>query len=198
MKKLPIPLSDKSAKEIFLDCIANLKDKDALVQCADIVQRDTTAYEHLAPLHLSEFQYQIEFPGGVTGTRLKDIYSNTFVRRKKFYNPILRPDGLKECPICNSGELSTLDHYLPKSEVPTLAVTPSNLVPMCSDCNRIKKNRMETLPIKIPFHLYFDDFTEHSVWRIWVAIIQVAWCMMKINEIHRAKLEKMYFRGDLP
>ena len=160
MRKLKIPLEDQSVKDIFLDCIKNLGDREALEQCADLIQSDSDAYRKLAPLKLEEFRYQTEFPGGVTDTRLKDVYSNTFVSRKKFYNKILFPKGLSECPICDTGELSTLDHYLPKSVVPTLAVTPCNLVPMCDKCNKTKLDRMETEPGRMPFHLYFDDFTE--------------------------------------
>lgn len=160
MRKLKIPLEEKSVKDIFLDCIENLQDKDALQQCADMIQEDTKDYRTLAPLQLADFHYHTEFPGGVTAARLMEVYSNTFVSRKRFYNKILFPDGLTECPICDTGELSTLDHYLPKSVVPTLAVTPCNLVPMCSDCNKIKLDRMETEPGRMPFHLYFDDFSD--------------------------------------
>ena len=153
MRKLPIPLANQSVKDIFLDCIQNLDDKDALEKCVDLIHSDSVAYQELAPLQLGAFQYHTEFPAGVTGERLKEIYSNTFVSRKKFYKEILAPSGLTECPICDTGELDTLDHYLPKSVVPTLAVTPSNLVPMCGKCNRIKSDQMETTPEKMPFHL---------------------------------------------
>ena len=166
MRKLKIPLEDVSVKEIFLDCIQNLDDKDVLKKCANLIQKDSDVYRQRAPLQLTGFYYQKEFPDGVTGERLKDVYSNTFVSRKKFYNKILFPKDLTECPICDTGELSTLDHYLPKSVVPTLAVTPCNLVPMCDKCNRIKLDRMETEPGRMPFHMYFDDFSKEP----WLAV----------------------------
>ena len=53
MRKLKIPLEEKSVKDIFLDCIENLQDKDALQQCADMIQEDTKDYRTLAPLQLA-------------------------------------------------------------------------------------------------------------------------------------------------
>lgn len=158
MKKLKIPLEDWSVRDIFLDCIANLHDKDALAGCAELIQTDSDAYRALAPLRLAQFHYRTEFPGGVTPERLRQVYSNTFVSRERFYDKLF-PKDLTDCPICDAGEPSTLDHYLPKSVVPTLAVTPCNLVPMCDRCNRRKLDQMETAPERIPFHLYFDEFS---------------------------------------
>ena len=51
---------------------------------------------------------------------------------------------------------STLDHYLPKAKVPTLSVTPSNLIPACRDCNMDKKTDMILAPDATPVHLYYD------------------------------------------
>ena len=158
MKKLKIPLENLTAKQIFLDCVAKCHDKDALKRCADIVQEDSDNYRAAAPLGLANFNYHSQFPAGVTKTRLKEVYDNLFVPRKYFYDEILYQDEVCLCPVCDISEPSTLDHYLPKSVVPTVAVTPHNLVPMCARCNTVKSDKMETDVRRLPFHLYFDDF----------------------------------------
>ncbi len=40
-----------------------------------------------------------------------------------------------ECAFCHIARAKTLDHSMPKSVHPRLAVEPSNLVPSCRDCN---------------------------------------------------------------
>lgn len=58
--------------------------------------------------------------------------------------------NLKVCPACDGKlpdrlkqrRLSDLDHFLPKSLYPLLALHPRNLVPICTECNRwVKKDR---------------------------------------------------------
>lgn len=59
--------------------------------------------------------------------------------------------------------MSTLDHHLPKSKFPALAVTPSNLIPACSDCNKSKLASSPHTEEEQTFHPYFDDFG-HAPW----------------------------------
>lgn len=61
--------------------------------------------------------------------------------------------GLKTCPYCNrsftfvatrankKGVRPELDHFVPKSEVPALALNLYNLIPVCPSCNHLKKAR---------------------------------------------------------
>ena len=46
---------------------------------------------------------------------------------------------MEKCPFCGIGTVSTLDHYLPKSKYPALAITPKNMIPACRDCNWERK-----------------------------------------------------------
>lgn len=68
---------------------------------------------------------------------------------------ILRNNG-GTCAICDA-HADTLDHVLPKSDYVQYTITPVNLVPMCSRCNRVKTNRL-TETDKIIFHPYFHDY----------------------------------------
>jgi len=43
-----------------------------------------------------------------------------------------------ECPLCGSGDATTLDHHLPKDDYRALSINPRNLVPSCQPCNRAK------------------------------------------------------------
>lgn len=59
--------------------------------------------------------------------------------------------------------VSTLDHHLPKSHYPVLAVTPVNLVPACGDCNKAKLASLPRRPNEETLHPYFDD-VESARW----------------------------------
>jgi hypothetical protein len=55
---------------------------------------------------------------------------------------------------------STLDHHLAKSEHPTFAITPINLVPSCSDCNHSKSAHQPSTPDEEALHPYYDDIDD--------------------------------------
>lgn len=75
--------------------------------------------------------------------------------------------GIKTCPYCNknfidiymnkSGKMKfngDMDHYLPKSKYPYLALCIYNLIPVCKSCNNEKGDNKEEL---IHFHPYRDN-----------------------------------------
>ncbi|WP_209369540.1 HNH endonuclease [Priestia megaterium] len=66
------------------------------------------------------------------------------------------------CPYCDYHEMefdsASVDHFIPKSQYPLLAIFPQNLVVACTACNdRIKKEKLY-LPI---MHPYFDNLDEY-------------------------------------
>ena len=66
------------------------------------------------------------------------------------------PQG--RCPLCGHRDVTTVDHYLPKSAYAALAVNPANLIPACSECNRMKSAAvLDTL------HPYYDN-VERERW----------------------------------
>lgn len=67
------------------------------------------------------------------------------------------------CPLCGQRTVSTLDHHLPKSLYPALAVNPLNLVPACSDCNKLKLDVVPSSAEDQTLHPYFDD-VEGQAW----------------------------------
>lgn len=70
--------------------------------------------------------------------------------------------GLYRNPVGGEGEGSRLplDHYLPRSKWPELAVCPANVVPTCDTCN--SRLKLELAPahgsVRLFIHPYFDDF----------------------------------------
>lgn len=76
----------------------------------------------------------------------------------RYYDQIRRMQ--KSCPYCNyfARTVRQLDHYLPKTVFPSLAVTPLNLVPICADCNELKKAYYSEDKGEMLIHPYFDEF----------------------------------------
>lgn len=69
-------------------------------------------------------------------------------------NTLLR--AVMECPLCGSGDATTLDHHLPKDDYRALAINPRNLVPSCQPCNRAK-GTLAALAGEGMIHAYFQD-----------------------------------------
>ena len=89
---------------------------------------------------------------------LFNLYDKCLVRGKeprKYYDQIMASPKLGKCPYCGLGHVSTLDHYLPKSEFPIFSILPNNLIGCCRDCNTIKRNIVSNT-----IHPYYDDFTK--------------------------------------
>jgi hypothetical protein len=62
------------------------------------------------------------------------------------------------CPYCGDRPVTGLDHYLPNSLFPEFSVLPLNLIPCCSDCNRIKDvNYVDEAGNPLFLHAYIDD-----------------------------------------
>lgn len=74
----------------------------------------------------------------------------------------LAPHG--KCPFCWFGQVSTLDHFLPKSRYPAYSIHVANLVPCCGDCNDGKGFKILTKDRQI-LHPYFEAVEiERDVW----------------------------------
>ncbi|MFJ3815264.1 HNH endonuclease [Streptomyces sp. NPDC090056] len=76
---------------------------------------------------------------------------------RDIYDQILAGAPYERCPMCGRGIATTLDHQLPKSEYPILAITPANLVPACSACNQKKSSKDPADASEMLLHPYFDS-----------------------------------------
>lgn len=96
----------------------------------------------------------------------KDKFSNKKVEDARDYYDRILDEGKRAargaCPFCEITPPSELDHYLPKSDFPVLALTPANLVPICSECNKLAR-KGDYVPGNYDdalFHPYFDRLPE--------------------------------------
>lgn len=169
MKPL-VPISDSFAS-VFQLCSSTYMKNDLKERLEKIfahtinIDKLYKDYAHLGNLH--------KFP--------KDILSNKGVSEKEFeyiYNEKLLAKGAvgrdvymriknlcmvydNRCPSCAKREVSTLDHFLPKSIFPHLSVSPLNLVPCCYECNKTKGTYIPTCGEEELIHPYFDNIDEH-------------------------------------
>ncbi|WP_155773075.1 HNH endonuclease [Rhodococcus opacus] len=100
---------------------------------------------------------------------LKKTYKNRMVGAtspgRAIYDEIKDAIEFNICPMCGHRPIAGLDHALPKEHFPLLAVTPSNLVPCCADCNHDKLESVAKREEDVFLHPYFDD-VDRDVWLV--------------------------------
>lgn len=97
--------------------------------------------------------------GKATKMELVNLYERQLVKTKagrEFYNKIINLAPLGKCPFCTFGHVSTLDHFMPKMKYPSFSISPANLVPSCSDCNKGKNEDVAEAEGGQNIHPYFD------------------------------------------
>jgi len=98
--------------------------------------------------------------GNVSTAEMERVYKGTFVKSKatrEMYGLLKSAPENDICPLCSQRTVSQLDHYLPQSAHPALTVTPLNLVPACSECNKTKLAIQAAVAGDQTFHPYFED-----------------------------------------
>lgn len=160
MKNLQIPLRNVDVRTIYNDCAAAFRDKTALSYIDEAVAA-SAAYKKHVPKDIINFP-QSKIKEGDEEKIIK-IYTEKFAKKgslgRKYYDAIM-VNANGRCPICGSGKLKNLDHFMPKSLYPILCVTPANLIPVCRDCNLDKKDYFDTDYYSIPFNPYFDSMDD--------------------------------------
>lgn len=147
MKFLPKPLPDVAARTVYEACISTYRkevEKNNLPLCADMVQEDADLYDEVMPHGIQRMRCRTQFPGLVTAEMLGNVYDKLrdSPTVQDYHAAIMHQVDQDLCPICRAGTPDTLDHYLPKGKMPTLAVVPNNLIPTCSACNSAKHEYM--------------------------------------------------------
>ncbi|SCW87258.1 HNH endonuclease [Paenibacillus tianmuensis] len=176
MRSLKLP--DFTVETVFRASIERVQDKDLkkrLEACIPEIKKDTEEYAlkaSNAQLHLIKKKTHVN--GDVTREELEAVYTGRMVPKKgpgRFYYEKLRyqtDDG--KCPLCAQLPVKTLDHYLAKSGYPSLALSPTNLIPACSDCNKTKNASSPSRSEEEPLHPYFDNIND-SQW-LFARVIQ--------------------------
>ncbi|MES9786481.1 HNH endonuclease [Bacillus pumilus] len=103
----------------------------------------------------------------ISTSEMSKVYEVYFVDRpssrkigRKVYESILANSDHNLCPYCSQREVKTVDHFLPKSKYMLFSITPINLLPCCSDCNKDKLDKQSLDENEMLIHPYFDDLNE--------------------------------------
>ena len=163
MRKIDKP--NFKVAEVLVDCIDNLQDlilKQELIDSTNIFTIAETDFDtKISSNSLYQIPENERISNTINASVLKSIYTDRMVNKKNkgrtFYDSIFisAPNG--KCPFCSVKQVRAIDHYLPKSKYPMLAITPNNLVPSCSDCNKDKLVDSPTTSEEETLHPYYDD-----------------------------------------
>jgi hypothetical protein len=153
----------------YTECYSSFRDTTTRTKFSNInnfIDTQSNQYEQNAN---SKNLYKFIPHTNVSGTILKDdmvnLYDKNMVKNKegrKIYNKLMLLAPLNRCPFCGVGTVTTLDHYLPKTEFPIFSVLPYNLVASCKDCNTGKLASYATTENTQTIHPYYDDFTSEQ------------------------------------
>lgn len=178
MRKLDKPILNSpavnnpsdDALQVYRTCISSKIGAVLKVQLESVAQeikKAATAFDTaatMATLHLIPTQDNV---GGVPKADIEKVYTQRMVPEKslgrQFYERLLHSSPHNKCPLCGHGFVTTLDHHLPKTDYPALAVTPVNLIPACLYCNKEKLQDIPTCAEEQTLHPYYDDF-EGELW----------------------------------
>jgi hypothetical protein len=105
--------------------------------------------------------------GIISADEMTALYDYRMARKgasgRDAYDRLIAAAPMQRCPLCAQRLVTTLDHYLPKAHYSALAVVPFNLVPACSDCNKVKLNARFLTAEEQTLHPYFD-VTGNDIW----------------------------------
>lgn len=153
------------ADVVFEDCRKIRRDKDLKARLNCIKSEISASELSYADAGMTSSFFQIKESYGVgtsvTIKEMESLYTEVFAResspvRATYYDEIMLLPEHDTCPFCAQRSVSSLDHYLPKSKNPSLAVTPINLVACCLECNKIKHEFHPSLADEQYIHPYFD------------------------------------------
>lgn len=135
------------------------KDIDELTShCNALDDNDKPVLKSLYKIYDSQggivFNNQLNIIATNKAKAIHGQYDKTHSGEKLDY---IRKELIKDvdlCPYCSINHVSHLDHFMPKSQYPALAVCRMNLVPLCGVCNQKKTDD----DFKLYTHAYYDTF----------------------------------------
>ncbi len=156
---------EHGSRASYTSCISRVKNlslrrrlREAVDQVAAAEDVYTQSASTASLYALREEDFEVD---GVSRAEMIWLYTNGMSRRaspgRPIYDSLLAAPELGRCPLCGHRDVSTLDHHLPKSAFPALAVTPLNLVPACTECNHAKRSTVWRTSEEEALHPYFDD-----------------------------------------
>ena len=163
MKKLSKP--GFNVDDVVLSCVESIRNRslaNRLVRAIPVLAKEEAAYaSHGRRGMLHRIKGSEDVNGSLSAKEMAKLYKGTLSRSgsesRRLYDRIKMSSPMGICPLCNQRVVSTLDHHLPKTSHPGLSLTPLNLVPACSDCNKEKLHRVAKRVEDQTLHPYYDD-----------------------------------------
>jgi hypothetical protein len=163
VKRLPLPGFDVTkAVELCVSGITIAERAKALVDALPTIQAAESTYKQLAPVgELFRIPSSDSVTPQLSVALMGTVYSSHFMRAgspsRGLYEAIRSAPAYGICPLCGQRIVASVDHYLPQSLHPAFNLTPVNLVPACSDCNKSKLAKLALSAEQQTLHPYFDD-----------------------------------------
>ena len=160
-----------SALDCYNTCIGGIRSAGLKARMEairnEITAAETAFDQAAASIDLHQIPASASVGGIVTTQEMKDTYDQRMARAgsrgRDIYDQLMIAAKGDLCPFCGHRNVSTLDHCLTKSQHPSLAVTPINLVPSCKDCNHEKGTPQLNAKADQLLNAYYDD-VEADLW----------------------------------
>lgn len=161
----PLPLPSIEAQELYANSCSKIRvaslrerhlDETPNISVSAKQFTDAARDDRVDQLASDEFQ-----PFYVSKTEMSDLYDKRVQPStspgRPHYDKLISAAPHNRCPYCGERRVKSIDHYLPKKTFSSLAVTPTNLVPACSDCNHAKGAYQPSDTDPPILHPYFDN-----------------------------------------
>lgn len=152
-------------KEKLLEKLREYK----LIECVDVGQTRSGILEQLEEITLADIYNNFardedlyKFIRHADQSVMIGAYENYLVKDidgvgRDIYDELMLLADAGTCPYCLIGNVTTLDHYLPKAQYINYSITPINLIPCCADCNTQKSDEVYDNENKLLINAYFED-----------------------------------------
>ena len=139
------------------------KTKDALSRMRMRVESAYASYSASAPLFTG--LAPLVNKGSTDYSRLYSQYDLMASEPRPDYDALLSRLASALCSYCLDGEVTNLDHLVPRTAHPEFSILPINLIPVCGRCNQIKSFPFVSGP-RAPLHPFFDRNLPHCIWSV--------------------------------
>jgi hypothetical protein len=158
-------------RSTFATCLSQVQDpdlRDRFEEATDEITDAADRYDHAGQMstfhELSPDEFQLT---GISADEMVALYSGRMAKKRAagriIYDELKSAAIHGRCPLCGQRIVETLDHHLPKTIFPALAVNPMNLIPCCSDCNKMKTSSVPSSAEEQTLHPYYDNI-EAELW----------------------------------
>ncbi len=168
MKETPKP--PQPMNDIITACVSGLTNNalsTAAINAIPTIQTYSNAFnEKMEQISAFELSPHPTIYENFSKDDIIKLYKTKFSKKghpaRIYYDHIKLSAHDNICPVCGVQIVSTLDHYFAKTQYPTLALSPCNLIPACSDCNKNKGDIIFTCAQEMPLHPYYDSLATNE------------------------------------